>query len=447
MKSKVILRTVSLLLLFLLTLLAPLPVSASSYTEGLPDISEAKTVYFENLESGRVIAKKDGGGAIAPASTVKLMTALIALEHFEGKEDTLIEISDDMLKETAGTSMELSHGDRLSAIDLIYATLCGGFNDAAYALAAVIGGSVSGFVTLMNRKAIELGAKNTIYANPTGYDAAAAATTLRDTITVAKAAMNNPRLMEISSSVSRKIVFMNEREPFTVHNRNGLIGEHYFKGYSNPYASGMISGNTDMGGWCVVTKITINKANYLCVIMGATETNSVINSYKITNELTYFARTSLGFTTVMKKGTHICDVDIEFALSSSRAKNQTTVSASLGEDATLFIPRNVSDGEITKKYYLYEDILEAPVFEGDRIGSVDFYYNGELLKTVPLIIDEDIDENRLLIKLHKIKSAILSRTSAISFALFVLFTLAWFLAFDKKKRRKAAKKVTYRGIR
>jgi len=446
-KSKAVLRAVSLLIIFLLVALSPFSANASAYSEGLPDLSAAKTVYLENLETGKVIVRKESGGSIAPASTVKLMTAMLALEHFKGKEETVIEITELMLGGTAGTSMELTAGDRLTALDLIYATLCGGFNDAAYALAFSVGGSINGFVKLMNEKAKALGAVDTVYANPTGYDTAAAATTLRDTVIIAKAASETERLMEISSALSWKISFLNGREPFTVHNRNGLIGPHYFNGYVNYNANGMISGNTDLGGWSVVTKFTTKNASYLCIVMGATEENGVINSYKIANELSDFVRTSLGIVTVMEKGAHVCDVDIKFALSESSSETLTTVSACLGEDATLFIPNGISEGELTRKYYLYAEVLEAPVFEGDRIGGVDFYYNGELLKTVPLVIGEDVKANDILISLNEIRSEILSRTTAISLVLFIILTAVWFVFFDKRKKRRSAKRITYNGVK
>ena len=311
MKGKLSLTAVALLLVLVISSVSVIPAFATSATA--PDISGASTVYLENLETGKVILRKESSDSIAPASSAKLITAMLALEHFKDAEDTTVKITKEMLSQSEGTSMKLAEGDELSAIDLIYATLCGGFNDAAYALAIACEGSAKNFVERMNAKASDLGARKTTYKNPTGFDSVGATTTLSDLIKISRAAANDERITSISSALSRKVKFTNSGEEFTVHNRNGLIGSHYFQGYTNPYASGLISGNTDLGGCCVITKFTIRGANYLCIVMGASEENGVVNSYKIANDLSEYLRLNFGFKTVMNKGDKICELDIAYA--------------------------------------------------------------------------------------------------------------------------------------
>jgi D-alanyl-D-alanine carboxypeptidase (penicillin-binding protein 5/6) len=242
-----------------LLLSTPLTVGASSFDEGLPDMKMAKNVYFENIDTKTVIVAKDAEVKIPPASTVKILTGLIALEHFEKDPEQIVTVSDKIPSSYSGSYLGLLPGDEIRVIDLIYATVCGGYNDAAYALACAVSGTSDAFVKLMNKRLSELGAKNTYYTNPTGMDDEKMYTTLKDTARIAKTAAQNEAYMQISSAVARKISYVSKNtvEEFTVNNRNSLISAHYAAGYTNLHASGLIAGMTDEGGYCVATQARI----------------------------------------------------------------------------------------------------------------------------------------------------------------------------------------------
>ena len=438
-------------LLFVLLILIPhltANTHASDFAEALPDIPGAKNVYFENLDSGQIIVNKAQEEKIAPASTAKIMTGLLAIEFFEGKTDTVITVESSMLSETRGTSMRLGSGDKLTALDLIYGTICGGYNDAALVLAHAVSGNSQNFVKLMNEKALQLGAKNTVYTNPMGWDDDDMSTTLSDTVLIAKAAQKNELYMEISSAVSHKVKFRNGKEDFTVHNRNSLISSYYVQGYTNKYVSGLISGVTDNGGYCVATNITIDQASYICVVMGAIETDGVIHSFEAVNLLTSYAKRNLGFVTVAEEKTAVCDIPVDFALvDSSKDKNNRTVKAVLDADVKAFLPLNVDlSSEITYKYCLYSDRFTAPIDAGERVGGLDIYYKGELVATAPLVIEKDVAVNEITLGLNKLKGFIFGRAALISVISFVIIFIAWFLLFDRKTRRKKTKKIEYKSF-
>ncbi len=197
MKKLSLLRVICLLLscIFLFSSLS-LGVSASIFSEDLPSVTQAESVYFENIDTGRVILRKDTGERIAPASTVKIMTGLLAAEAFANKKDTLITVTPEMLSGAQGTSIGLKANDVISAEDLIYAAICGGYNDAAYALAVAVSGSAESFVQVMNKRAKSLEARDTLYTNPTGWDDEKMYTTLTDTVLISRAAMENEFYMK-----------------------------------------------------------------------------------------------------------------------------------------------------------------------------------------------------------------------------------------------------------
>ncbi|MBO5682846.1 MAG: D-alanyl-D-alanine carboxypeptidase [Clostridia bacterium] len=439
------LRFVCLLLVLLSVFYIALPsASASSFDDGLPDTGMAKNVYLASLDTGLVIMSKDATTRIAPASTVKILTGLIALEHFGENINTTVTVSSSISSHKVGSCMGLMPSDQVSALDLIYATVCGGYNDAAYALAYAISGSPDAFVKLMNEKMRALGAKETLYTNPSGIDDEAMYTTLSDTVKLVKAAINNELYMEISSAIAHKgnILRDGNNISFTANNKNSLISGYYAMGYTNPSASGVIAGMTDSGGYCVATKLDIGKCSYICVVMGASATETTIGSYATVNTLTAHIRQSFSLTKVMDVGDRICQIPTEFALTAQKDKEAGgKLDVKLGEDVYLLLPNNVDlESELSYKYYLYSETLTAPIFAGERVGSIDFYYNGELIYTAPLIVSEDVAANKVLLGIEHLKEVIWSRTALISVILFAAI-LPLYLHLERKAARRRSQKI------
>ena len=113
-----IFRAISLLLLFWLVVVFALPVSSIDY-KSAPSADKAKCVYFYNLDTKSIIAKKGGGEAIPPASSSKIMTGLLACELLHDRLDEVVTIKSEMLTGTQGTSMRLEDGDRLTILSNI----------------------------------------------------------------------------------------------------------------------------------------------------------------------------------------------------------------------------------------------------------------------------------------------------------------------------------------
>ena len=436
MIKRAFIRVACLLFLFCLICSASLPVGALSYT-GLPSTDAAESVYFYNIDAGELLLKKGGNTKIAPASSVKIMTGLIACEMLGDKLDTEVTIKKGMISASKGTSMKLTEGDTLTVRDLMYGALCSGFNDAAYALASVCCKNPSDFVAKMNERAAELGALNTYYTNPTGYDDKNAYTTLEDTATIAKAAIKNELYMEITSTISKKIDFKNGRDSLTVYNRNGLISAYYTKDFTNNYAKGLIAGVTDLGGHCVITNAVIRGSSYLCIVMGGKESGGVIGSYSIANELIEYAVSNLGVISLMDEGTYVCSIPVDHAQSGmTESDTEPTIKVRTAREATAFLPLGTDiASRVSYRYYLFSERLSAPVEPGTVVGAIDFYCDGEHIESVPLVVNARVDSNPLLVGISSMRSAIISRTAIISLICFICLTPIWHCLLNGKKRR------------
>ena len=148
--------------------LSVFPVSAVDYKFNADTVSDE--VYLENLNAGAVVYEKNSNKRSYPASTTKIMTFIITAENVSDLENTSVTIKQDIISglDLESTVMGLSShiGEKVSVKDLLYGLMLPSGNDAALVLADYVGGGISGFVEKMNAKAVELGCKNTHFANP-----------------------------------------------------------------------------------------------------------------------------------------------------------------------------------------------------------------------------------------------------------------------------------------
>ena len=164
-----------------------------------PEIAGAAGAYLYNFENDALLYELNPDARIYPASTVKLMTGILAMEALGDTPDRTITVTAEMLNKVVGNNMGLKVGEIVTVNDMLHGLLLNGANDAAQVLAVEIAGSVDDFVDAMNEKAQYLGAYNTFYTNPTGMHSEAMITTVADTAAIAKYAYSLPGFLEITS--------------------------------------------------------------------------------------------------------------------------------------------------------------------------------------------------------------------------------------------------------
>lgn len=408
-------------------------------TGSFPDVSGVDKVYLYNFESGKVVYSKGSQTAsIAPASTVKIMSGLLAIEQLNGRLDENITVTSDMLYNVEGFTVNLKEGDILTVKDLLYCLICGGGNDAAIILAIVCSGSIESFVEQMNRTASSYGMSNTKYSNPTGIDTDGMTTTINDTVILSQKAIENELFVEISSTRSYTYKLGGSSETRTVVNRNPLISNFSASGYQNKNVKGLNAGMTDNGGYCVSAYASNGKDSYLCIIMGGTLTmNGRITSYSVANSLLSHVFKNYTYTKIAEKGSIIGALTVDLALPVNGSQ-AVTVNCVLENDVYGYAPCNIDyKRDLTYKTYYHSDPLTAPVNKNTIVGGVDIYYQNEYIATARLITDSDVVESDLLIALDKMKSITLSRPVFIFLVLAILLILLYlYLTVWKSKLRK-----------
>ncbi len=372
------LLSIMLMLVFFVTIW-PLSVFAEAFSDEDALVSPHIAVY--NVEKGIFVFTKNAYQRTLPGSSAKIMTGILALEYFEGRLDTKVTVTSHALKGLSGSAvLDLDAGEEISVYDLLYAMLTAGMNDAANVLAIAVAGDITSFVSLMNEKAKELGAEETLYLNPTGFDVAAAYTTAADTAKIAAYAYQNKLFMEMCSARAYTVPATNMSPAVTVYTRNALLtaqSEYYYKN-----AQGMSFGYTDVGGYSVVSAASHGTYPYICVALGA-ERGDTIGAYADVKKLLSWSANNF----LERKLLDPSKIVAELPVLAGRSDHVLIV-----PDAPVyaFLDADIDLSEVTYSVELDYESLKAPVKKGSIVGSILIILDGDPIGSTHLVTKTEV---------------------------------------------------------
>lgn len=206
-----------------------------------------------------VLWERAAAKRLPPASLTKLMMALLVLDDYAPQ--TEVRVSRAAAQES-GTRLGLRQGERYTLQDLLSAALLDSGNDACHALADHVAGDEAHFVARMNRRAHELGMRDTHFANACGHDARGHYSTVQDLALLAHAALKNAVLSGIVAQGAAQITALDGTRSHHLENKNALIGRY-------PGAAGLKSGYTPKAGKCLIALAERNGVRVLLVMLNA----------------------------------------------------------------------------------------------------------------------------------------------------------------------------------
>lgn len=405
----------------------------------MPDsenLTLTKYAHIMSLDSGLTVYEKNADELIAPASAVKIMTAIIAYEHFDGRFDILLTVSEEAIDATEGNNISLEAGEQVSVDMLLTALIAGGANDAANVFAFEISGSVEAFCELMNAKAKEIGANSTVYKNVSGIDSEGMHTTARDTSLIAAYAYKLPEFAKYAGVTRYVMPATNKSGQRVVHNRNYLLSTHIERKYYDKNAIGLNSGYTQLGGHCVVTATSKGGLTYIITVMGGGRDDAGDNvAFYAASELIKWASGSFGYVTVLNPDSIVKEIPV------SLAKNVDYVIASPENKVDYFLPLDTDvESEISYEMKLDRETMTAPIYEGQRAGEIDVIYNGEVIATVQLITKNNVRASSLLRGLDYVKNLLKSTQVKITLIVFGVvfgaYLILSYIAFTRRRRNR-----------
>jgi len=350
-----------LILLILFSLFTSQPSSAAA-----PEITGEAAVLLDG-KNGHVLFEKNPHQKIYPASTTKILTAIVALEN--GRLDDLVTIQEGECN-IDGSALGLVAGEKIYLGDLLYAMMLVSGNDAAVAIARHIGGSVDGFVAMMNKKAAELEAVNSYFNNPNGLPDPKHYTTAYDMALIARYAMQNPEFRKIADTKVKTIRRQVPEAQTFLLNHNKLLWRY-------GGAIGVKTGYTSDARQCLIAAAERDGRELISVVMKS-EGNDIWTDSEKLLEYGYKEFTSISLT---EAGRYVIDVPVRFG-------TEKMVPLQTGFPLTCNLPRDKQDG-IKKEVMLRKDIT-APVRAGEKLGELVFFAGEWELGRVDLLAQQEI---------------------------------------------------------
>ena len=253
----------------------------------------AKNVVVMNADTNTLLYQKSSTDKIAPASTAKMITALTVLDYCSPEDELTVGAEIGLMHEDSSRAW-LNKGDILTVRQLLVALLLPSGNDAAYTLAVNTGKKIADnsrltneqaidvFMDKVNEKAHMLGAENSNFVAPDGYDTEGQYTTAYDLAIIAQACLGDPYISEIAASYTLYQKWVSGRE-VTYNNSNELLNPN--SQYYYPEAVGLKTGASTLAGNCLVSAAVINGETYICVMMGSTANDRFTDSITIYDKI------------------------------------------------------------------------------------------------------------------------------------------------------------------
>jgi len=331
----------------------------------------AESAILMDAKTGQILYEKKSHIHSAPASTTKVLTAIIALESGHLDDEVTVSLR---AASTAGSSMHLAAGQKILLRELVTGLLLRSGNDAAVAIAEHLAGSVENFVILMNDKADTLGALDSHFANPHGLTAVGHYSTAFDLAWITRYALTNPTFAAIVDTRETDIDWLDRRgkeHDQHLRNTNKLL-------WLLEEVDGVKTGTTGQAGPCLISSATRGNQQLIAVVLHDhsrwNDSLALLKYGFVTYELYEYAN----------KNDIISAIPVEKGLS-------PVVDAIASSQANLLV--NTNDyKDITVTIDLPE-IIKAPVYQGQKIGEIVFLVRQQAVKTVDIIAGQTIDEH------------------------------------------------------
>lgn len=391
-------------------------ISTVAFAKPSDPVVNAQAAILVEPETSTIIYEKNSNERMYPASMTKILTALVTLDYFD--YDALVTVGNEINEVTLDSS-KAGHkkGETLSVENLIRGLMIPSGNDSANVLAAAVAKKVENnndlsyeecekiFTDLMDKKAEELGCKNSHFANAHGYHDDNHYTTAYDMSLITAEALKNDTIKKIAGEKS----FSGNGAGNTLEENTNLITQEYnWKShnlliadgeYHYEYATGLKTGFTDQAGDCVAATAEKDGTELIAVIMNSEDPNRWIDAKNLFD----YGFNNFSINTFQKKG----DVVETVSLINNNRLNGDTLDVIVKEDVSQYMLN--SDIANIEKEIKYNDEfiaknkdgseivqLKAPIAKDSEVGTISYKLNGETIKESKLYASTEVQKSTII---------------------------------------------------
>lgn len=366
----------------LITIMLTLAIIAPSavYAAEEPKIA-AKAAILIDAKNGNILFEKNPDDILFPASTTKVMTALVTFDAVKKGEISLeqpLKFSQEAADSLPwdGSSISLKVGEEMKLENLLQGLLIASGNDAAMCIAEGVGGTVDEFVARMNQKAKALKLKNTNFVNPHGLQDKNHYTTVSDMAKIARAAMQYEEFRKIVECAHIYLPETNMSDKRYFINTNNLVSRMRYPYYYYDKATGIKTGSTSEAGYCLVSSAADGDKSVIAVVFNA---NDIAQSHNESKALLQYGITQFNIKRLAQKEDIFGEVKVKQA-----ADGTDHILLSSESNLEVLLPKDADESKIETKTDI-PDKVYAPIMPGQVIGKTEFMYDGKKIGEVKLV--------------------------------------------------------------
>lgn len=403
------------LLILVILICSFIRVSANSVPE-----TYAPSCLLMEESSGKVLYSKNANSIMYPASTTKIMTAILTIENCNLSDTATVSHNAVFSIPDGYSTANLVEGEELTIEQLLNVLLIPSANDAAVVLAEHIAGSVESFSEMMNNKAAEIGCKNTHFVNPSGVHNENHYSTAYDLALIGKYAMQLSTFRSIVSKTYCSLPITNkyDKEDRIFSTTNELLKFNSSTSYYYQYATGAKTGYTDPAGHCIVATATKDNISLIAVVLNDGFTDENISQRPIDCKTLFeYGFNNYSMVSIANKG------DVGHTINVINATSETaSLDLLYSENLSAFIPNGFDLSSVTPNIKLTQGLF-APISEGTILGSISYDIDG-------------VNYSCNLVASHTVYSNNLIKTAMeLILLIIVLILFAKFLKFKNRTKK------------
>ncbi len=387
------------------------------------------SVILMETSTGKILYEKNANEISFPASTTKIMTAILTVENCNLNDVATVSHNAVYSIPYDYTHASLKEGEELTIEQLLYALMIPSANDAAIVLAEHISGSVEEFAKLMNKRAEELGCKNTHFVNPNGIHNKEHTSTAYDLALMGQFAMKNETIRKVVSTKQFSLPITNKynKTDRIFNNTNDLLStysKYYYEG-----TTGVKTGYTGEAGNCIIASAKKNDFEVLLVVLGGKSTSKGLSErYLDCKTLFDYAFDNYSIKTLNEKNSVLKKITV-----SGATKETQNLNLIVKDDIKIFADKNIDLSTLNPEITLDKKI-RAPIAANSVVGKISYIY------------DDKEYSSDLIAQTQVIASGFLPVLFRVLLIIIVLYLLFLLLKPSKKskKYKKKSKGGTYK---
>ena len=398
----------------ILTFLISSTFITTSFAKDTPTLSTySPACILMEASSGKILYEKNSNQVRYPASTTKIMTAILVLENCELTDISTVSRNAIHSIPPDYVMCNIKEGEELTIEQLLNVLLIPSANDAAVVLAEHVAGSVSKFSDLMNEKAKEIGCKNTHFVNPNGIHNKNHVSTAYDLALIGQYAMKNNTFRKIVKKTQYTLPATNKysKTDRTFKTTNDLLIKNTSTAKSNyyyPNATGVKTGYTGEAGNCLVAAAKKDNMEVISVVLGADFTKEGLSEKFLDSiALLDYAFDHYAIEILQEKNSVLQEVEV-----SSATEETKNLKVLVKDNIETLIEKNASTETLNPEISI--DKLKAPISTGSTVGTITYTIDGKSYSSDLIAGDDVLPSNTLSLLLH---------IGLIIVTLYLLFTL------------------------